>query len=407
MKILKESYGICFIMMLLTSMLSAQTKFFTGSFTELMAKAQDEKKPVFIDLYFTGCMPCKQMDENVFPKESVAELLNEDFIAYKINVFKEGEKELGLKMMKKFAITGFPSFLILSPKGQTINVFGGFQGEDNLTAFLKQALIDYHSGKNLAYSNSFEINYPSFYKGFFETKKLTVSQAELNQFLEDYEDHMDEISFLTMMKFVREGAFAKFYLDHLIEFAAMYGKTRVGMSTLQKVSYAKTYAAKSGDMKFYENFLSNVKTLIPEDKWQGLSVKQYYLPLYEETENIDWLLLKLQNSDSHWVEISNACGALINTYKSDQKVLKELLKLYRVGNVDRYSQGDRYKMAAIYLHLEKYKQAKEHLEGIEEYRGSFGLNEDNIEELRLAIAEKAQETFEVKDVKDFKPFNFN
>ncbi|HET9053144.1 MAG TPA: thioredoxin family protein, partial [Cyclobacteriaceae bacterium] len=41
--------------------------FETGTWAEILAKAKQQNKYVFLDAYTTWCGPCKWMDKNVFP----------------------------------------------------------------------------------------------------------------------------------------------------------------------------------------------------------------------------------------------------------------------------------------------------------------------------------------------------
>ena len=46
-----------------------QIQFDEGSFTEVLTKAKQEKKMVFMDCYTSWCGPCKMMTEEVFPQK--------------------------------------------------------------------------------------------------------------------------------------------------------------------------------------------------------------------------------------------------------------------------------------------------------------------------------------------------
>jgi thioredoxin-related protein len=75
--------------LLFTAIVDAQTIFTSGSWEEIKAKAQQENKLIFVDLYFQGCMPCAEMDKRVFPDSTVSDVLNSHFVNFKTDVFKE------------------------------------------------------------------------------------------------------------------------------------------------------------------------------------------------------------------------------------------------------------------------------------------------------------------------------
>lgn len=83
--------------------------FFKGSWTELIAAAQQQKKMIFIDVYTDWCGPCKEMDKFVFPLEEVGKKYNPGFINYKLNA----EKGEGPRLASKFNIRAYPTFLFL------------------------------------------------------------------------------------------------------------------------------------------------------------------------------------------------------------------------------------------------------------------------------------------------------
>jgi thiol:disulfide interchange protein len=56
------------------------------SWTEVKSRAASEHKYIFVDCFATWCGPCKAKDNNVYPLKSVADILSEKFICYKIQI---------------------------------------------------------------------------------------------------------------------------------------------------------------------------------------------------------------------------------------------------------------------------------------------------------------------------------
>jgi len=54
--------------------------FFKGTYTEALAKAKEENKPVFLDVYAGWCGPCKKLKKTTFKDETVGEYFNKNFI---------------------------------------------------------------------------------------------------------------------------------------------------------------------------------------------------------------------------------------------------------------------------------------------------------------------------------------
>ncbi len=63
-------------------------RFEEGSFSTILKKAKDLKKPVFIDVYTSWCGPCKRMAKEIFPKKEVGEKFNASFINYALDAEK-------------------------------------------------------------------------------------------------------------------------------------------------------------------------------------------------------------------------------------------------------------------------------------------------------------------------------
>jgi thioredoxin-related protein len=55
------------------------------SFEEAVEKSKTEKRKIFIDVYTSWCGWCKVMDKNTFSQPIIAEYLNENFYAVKLN----------------------------------------------------------------------------------------------------------------------------------------------------------------------------------------------------------------------------------------------------------------------------------------------------------------------------------
>ena len=83
---------------LLFSMLgfSQGIEFEHGTWKEVLAKAQQTNKPIFVDVYTTWCGPCKMMDKDIFPLETVGKAYNAGFVCYHL----DAEKGEGIEVAK-------------------------------------------------------------------------------------------------------------------------------------------------------------------------------------------------------------------------------------------------------------------------------------------------------------------
>lgn len=94
-------------------------------FSELMAQAKAENKLIFLDAYAAWCGPCKLLEKNIFPLQSVREYYNKTFI----NTHIDMEKGEGIELAKKYQIYSYPSLLFINGDGDIVQKALGYMGE--------------------------------------------------------------------------------------------------------------------------------------------------------------------------------------------------------------------------------------------------------------------------------------
>ena len=109
-----------------------------GSWNEVLAKAKVEKKYIFMDCYTTWCAPCKRMDKEVFPLESVGIIYNKNFISIRVQMDRTPRDESNVKIWYadadsirvKYQVEAFPTYLFFSPDGNPVHrAVGGLPEE--------------------------------------------------------------------------------------------------------------------------------------------------------------------------------------------------------------------------------------------------------------------------------------
>lgn len=116
---------------------------------QIKAKAQAEKKYIFMDCYATWCGPCKAMDKNVYPSEEVGKYFNDRFIAVKVQMDRTKQDNAMVQqwyddaetIKKQYNIKAFPSFLVFAPDGQIVHRDMGYKDAKALT-MLATAAVD-------------------------------------------------------------------------------------------------------------------------------------------------------------------------------------------------------------------------------------------------------------------------
>ncbi|MES2328195.1 MAG: thioredoxin fold domain-containing protein [Bacteroidota bacterium] len=117
------------------------------SWYQIQKKAKEENKYIFVDLYATWCGPCKQMDAEIYPKETVGNAINEKFISVKIQMDRTDNDNDAVKkwyndaerLGKDYTISAYPSFLFFSPDGKPVHKSIGAKNEKDFLSLATDA----------------------------------------------------------------------------------------------------------------------------------------------------------------------------------------------------------------------------------------------------------------------------
>ncbi len=120
-------------------------KFVDLNFEEVLKKAKQEGKLVFMDCYTTWCGPCKMMSNQVFPLKFVGDFMNEHFVNVKIDM----EKGEGIQLAKKYNVKAFPTMFLLNADGEPIYKILGAHDPRTFLAKVKRGM-ELENGYSLA-----------------------------------------------------------------------------------------------------------------------------------------------------------------------------------------------------------------------------------------------------------------
>lgn len=265
-----------FLLLAWTSIaINAQTASIDESWELVKKQAAKEHKLIFVDLYFTGCMPCAQMDKEVFPDPKVASVLASDFITFKSDILKE---EMGKKLCMKYGVTGFPTFLFLNSDGKIIDISGGFQNVEQFTTLLQNAKEAAKKGNFKKYSTQInEKDYPDFYVQAYMNNKRNVSFEVLDAYLKS-KSVTDEIPFVIITGLRVGKQYDDLFLASSKQLAKDYGKASVSNHVFTILQRKRKEFEKTNDLASFKKLLDSSKEFYTPQEWtkfEGILLKDF------------------------------------------------------------------------------------------------------------------------------------
>jgi len=174
----KYLFSLSFIIISLASN-SQGIVFEYGTWKEIIAKAQQTGKPIFVDVYTAWCGPCRKMSNEVFSQEKVGQTYNANFICCKI----DAEKGDGIEVAKKYQVKMYPTYLFVKPNGELFYNDVGARDAQNFITLSKSALLEMNDPKPLsAWDKEYLVKKedPAFLLSYMEKRvKLGLSNASL------------------------------------------------------------------------------------------------------------------------------------------------------------------------------------------------------------------------------------
>ena len=84
--------------------------------TAALVRAKKENKFILAEMSAIWCSTCRKLDQKIFSDEKVKQVIDKNYIFTRM----EYETKQGKAFMKKYAIRGFPTLLILDDKANKV-----------------------------------------------------------------------------------------------------------------------------------------------------------------------------------------------------------------------------------------------------------------------------------------------
>ena len=98
--------------------------------------ARESGKPMVVLFTAAWCGPCQTLKKNVLTQPEVVDALKAGFVPVQIDMTDQSPDNPNNKFVMHYGIQGYPTILMMSPQGKTIEMYRGDRSVQNFTDWL-------------------------------------------------------------------------------------------------------------------------------------------------------------------------------------------------------------------------------------------------------------------------------
>lgn len=204
-----------------------EIQFSSGSWFDILRKAQDEGKYIFVDITASWCIPCRQMETEVFTNTDVSVYFNKHFVSYKVNADQSGYsyfKEI-------YNAEQLPKLFFFNSRGGIIHQLEGKKTTEELLNVAKDIVearnvnLEFVSGDSEQYRlveletlynkgnrypslvreyayllKKYQVPYNKIVNDYLQSQTRNIRSAENSKFVFDFAFNMDNIAIQYLLK---------------------------------------------------------------------------------------------------------------------------------------------------------------------------------------------------------------
>lgn len=242
-----------------------------GTWDEVLAKAQREEKPIFVDAYTTWCGPCKWMSKEVFPQTPVGSYINSHFVAYKMDM----EKGEGPAFAKANNVMAYPTLLYFDSQGNLLHKAAGARDAEGLIQLSKDALSPEKQLGGFIQRYKDGAREKAFLKQYLTL--LAPSGEDITKPLQEYWDQTSSeekhsASMLEMMGMATnyfgniEEPLTQYLIEHRSDYEGAVGKKKIRSYLWRTYTQEAIKLAVTRDKEKYKKIEAQLLAIFPEAK---------------------------------------------------------------------------------------------------------------------------------------------